>query len=418
MAVLRKTEIKKNICLLLIIIMVMVLPGCWSKAEPKDISIINSSFYDVQDGIYEAVVEVMNPSGAAGTQQAASTNENPYIIFSGEGPSLVEALNDLTVSLDRTLFAGQNQTRFFSERFAKTSMRIALEYFTREHQTSETPLVIIVKGENPKDIYNCQIGLANTTGDYFNSLQKHQPNTISNSVFVTLINFIKDYYIEGKQPVAGVAEVLPCELKQPGSSASGSQGSQAGRANLANAQNKIRYEGLAAFKNGSLVGFMNGTETRAYNIITGNDKESYVSVASGDGQAVVKIIKSTADIKTAFKSGEAVLDVKIKCTTGIVQESGTTEISKIGGAKTVEQSVNKQLLTEIAQSVKKAQQEFQSDIFGFGTYMHAQHPDKWKEIRENWDDYFSKATVNISVESSVIRSGEIKEPFIIKDKML
>jgi len=91
------------------------------------------------------------------------------------------------------------------------------------------------------------------------------------------------------------------------------------------------------------------------------------------------------------------------------------DITKEGPLQAVEQGFNQLLVGEIAAAVQKAQQEFQSDIFGFGSSMHIQHPEIWKEIKGNWDDYFSNAIITITVESTVDRSGEIKEPFKVED---
>lgn len=104
------------------------------------------------------------------------------------------------------------------------------------------------------------------------------------------------------------------------------------------------------------------------------------------------------------------IDVKIKIGMSIRQDGGHIDISKIEPLKTVEQKFNKQMEREITASIAKVQQEFQSDIFGFGKYVHTQYPNKWKEIKTNWDDNFSKAKINVTVESSANRSGEIKQP--------
>jgi spore germination protein KC len=98
----------------------------------------------------------------------------------------------------------------------------------------------------------------------------------------------------------------------------------------------------------------------------------------------------------------------------IIQESGLLDISKMELAKQVEDGFNQQLEQEIIASIEKAQQEFKSDIFGFGQNVHAQHPQKWREIEENWDDYFSEASISVTVESSADRSGQLKKPFKIK----
>ena len=95
----------------------------------------------------------------------------------------------------------------------------------------------------------------------------------------------------------------------------------------------------------------------------------------------------------------------------MVQQNGAFDINKSEELKKIEDAVNKQISEEIAGAIKKAQTDFRSDIFGFGVSMHKQHPEKWEEIKENWDDFFSGAEINVSVESTIDRMGELKHPF-------
>lgn len=95
----------------------------------------------------------------------------------------------------------------------------------------------------------------------------------------------------------------------------------------------------------------------------------------------------------------------------IVQENSPLDINKSEVLKKIEADFNKQMVGEIAAAIKKAQTEFESDIFGFGVSMHKQHPQEWKAIKGNWDDYFANAVINISVESTIDRQGEFKQPF-------
>lgn len=399
---------KRILCLILCIGISLTLSGCYGREEPKTLAIVLSSLYDIKDdGSYQVTAEIINPAAHGGPSGPAS-GKNPTITAVSEGKSIPEAVKNVSESLEKTIFSRLNEVRFFSEEFAKKNMVSVMDFFTRDHLTDEYPLIVIIKDEDPKRIYSSMLGLSDTVGDYFESLSIQQPNTISRSVFIDTLEFIKDYYEDGKQPVAGVAELVECEDKPSEKTGADSQTSQGSEDNK---KYKIKYEGLAAFKDGKLVGYMDGIETRSYNLIMNKIKSANVSIPSGDDFTVITIKNSKSDIKTTIKNDQIAIDVKIKMDMSIIQEGGVIDISKSEPLKEVEDSINKKMKEEITASIKKAQTEFQSDIFGFGKAVHIQHPQKWEEIKESWDDYFAKASINVTVESSADRSGEIKQPF-------
>lgn len=413
---------KKRLLLLLSILITMVASGCWSEDEPKTLAIINSIIYDIKDeGQYRVTAEIMNPAGATGAQQNGASQESPTITIVGEGDSLREALANLSQSIEKSIFGAHNKARFFTEHIARQGMLPFLDFFAREHLTDETPLMIVLKDELPENIYFSVMGLSDMAGDYFDDLSKHQLEQTSKSVFITALDFIKDYYTEGKQPVMGVAELVEQKPKPP-SGGQNPQGSQNGQSNQGSGENGddsskqlILYEGLAAFKDDKLAGYMDGIEARAYNMITGKFQTSYITIPSGEGQTVLKINGSSADIQTQVEGGQVSVLVNIKVDLDVVETSGGLDVSKIDPLKTIQDGFNRKMQGEAKAAVSKAQHEFQSDIFGFGQYVHSQHPDKWRELKNSWDDHFAKAAVEITVESSVTRSGEIKEPFDMGD---
>jgi len=178
----------------------------------------------------------------------------------------------------------------------------------------------------------------------------------------------------------------------------------------------IKNEGLAVFKNDKLVGYMNGTETRAYNFIINKIKTAVVNIQSGGDSVIVAINKSKADVETTVEDNQTVVEIRVKISASILQEGGSKNINKTDLLKTVENSLNMQIAEEITNAVQKAQTEFHSDIYGFGTTMHTQHPDQWEQIKNHWDDhYFTNAVINVTVESSVDKTGSIKEPLRLED---
>lgn len=404
---------KKGFYIVLCIILCASLSGCWSRREPKTIALINSVIYDFSDtGGCQITIEVINPAAQGGTTGDGS-GKTPNITAYGQGNSMPEAIRNISESLERTIFAGHIQVRFFSERFAQKDIGSAMDYIMRDYLTDENALIIVIQNGDPGQIYSCMLGLSEHVGDYITALSETQPGITSKSVFVKTLDFVKDYYKEGKQPVAGVVRLVECEAKPSKNTETGSDNSQDSKSQQGGSDKNYRiiYGGLAAFKDGKLAGYMDEVEARAYNFITNNIDRAVITIGAEDGQTAVIVHNSKAEVKTEIENGQVTVDVKIKTYMDIVQENGSLDINESEILKKIEADYNKQMVEEIAAAIKKAQTEFQSDIFGFGVSMRKQHPQKWKEIKENWDDYFTNATINISVESTVDRLGEFKQSF-------
>lgn len=400
---------KKGLCIILCGMLSMLLSGCWSRKEPKTLALVNSIIYDLSDnGGYEVTAEVINPA-AQGSVKDGGSGKSPNITLTSIGSSFPEAVRNVSESLERTVFGGHNKVRFFTEKLAQKDITSIMDYVLRDRLTDENPLMVVIKHAEPELVYSSMLGLSETVGDYIESMSETQPATMSKSVFVKTLDFIKDYYNEGKQPIAGVVDLVECESK-PSNNTVTDTGAQID----SNKKYRIIYKGLAAFKDKKLAGYMDEIEARAYNFVTGNVESAVISIVFENSETVVIVYDPKAKIKTEIQDDQVTVHVEIKTRMSIIQESGTLDISKMGPLKTVEAAFNQQMAKEISAAIEKAQTDFQSDIFGFGIAMHKQHPKEWKEIKENWDAYFAKATVNVSVESTADRTGGIKQPFSLE----
>jgi spore germination protein KC len=381
---------------------------------------VNSVLYDrMEDGKSRLIVEIMHPTGEAGGQSGGGGGEKTSsLILVCQGESMPEAIRDETKSIDKVLFGGLNKARLFTERLAKKGVAPIVDYLSRDHLTDETPLVIMVQDENPDRIYKCSTGLSSMLGDYLETLSNTQHLSTCQSVFVTTLAFAKDYYDDGKQPVMGVVKIIKNELEKSdsGEQKSSNGGSSSGGQESESEKDMIRYEGLAAFKDDQLAGYMNGAEARVYNIITGHFTVDTITIPSGEDYTTCMLRSTKVKVDTKINQDkQAEINIEMKAVLSLIQETGDIDISRTDALKKMEQDVNALLAKQVEGAIKKAQ-EFESDIFGFGRYVHSQHPKEWKEIKKDWDSIFAKAKINVTVKSSIIREGEIKMPFALKEK--
>lgn len=79
--------------------------------------------------------------------------------------------------------------------------------------------------------------------------------------------------------------------------------------------------------------------------------------------------------------------------------------------------LSKEKVTRICNiSVKKAQQELKSDIFGFGETIHKTYPELWKEIKDNWTEEFEKLPVKIVINVDTKGLGIVSNSFFMKEE--
>jgi len=396
---------------------------------------VNSVLYDLtEDGKAKLTLEIMNPAAPGGQP----------IIYEAKGATFAEAVRQEMDSVDKNLFAGFNRARLFSEKLAKSGLNPLIDFVYRNSLTDETPLMILVKDEDPQRFYLCETGLSDMMGNYLESLSKTQQMTTCESVFITTLEFEQLYYQQGIQPVMGLVQIIEqndYSTSSGSGSSSGSQPSAYGTStqgksseassgsekdgasqpqdsqkNASSAQSGgvkyyVFYEGLAAFKEDKLVGYMNGEEARAYNILRNQFTTSVLPFPYGKGYITCLMQNAKTKIDTKLNGLAPEITVTVKTHMSISQiDDQSINIMEKEVLKKVEQKANATLQDQLLGSIQKAQQQFESDIFGFGIYMHSQHPQEWKEIKYKWDNLFVKAKINVKVETTILTEGSAKQP--------
>lgn len=400
----------KKLLLIICLFAAFLLSGCWSSKEPKELAVIDSTLYDIdEDGTYSVTLAILNPTGLGGSGMTggSGSGHNPFITITGKGPSLREAIANTAETRSMMTFGSHNKVIFMSESFAKESIVPLMDMITREYITDEKPLLVVISGSEPEKIFDCMIGTQQLVGEYIHFKSIHQPKDTAHGVFVATLEFIRDYYTEGKEPVAGLLVIAESKDKPSGDVGQTKGGASGGQIF------EIKYSGLAAFINGRLEGFMDGQEAEAYNFITNKMMGASFTVPTGEnGTAAVKITESRAKIKSDIIEGRAVIKVSIKASATIIEESGGLDVTKREGIKIIEDALNAQMEEQFLKSVVKAQNELKSDIFGFGESLNIQHPDKWRDVKNNWnEEWFSFADVRVTVKTSIMTTGGAGKPF-------
>lgn len=212
-------------------------------------------------------------------------------------------------------------------------------------------------------------------------------------------DFLKEYYAEGIEPMVGIVEKK--EAPEP---------------KLQKTGYILSDEGSAVFLNDKLVGFLNGKETRAVNLIREKLKNDIVtSPEEGDRFNSVEIIKAKSKNGVKIKDNGVEITVNIDLHTTALSEINSEKDINEKEIKELEDATSKVMKEEVEETIKKVQNQFKSDVFGFGKIVHQKNSDEWKKVKSNWNELFSKAWVNVDVTTTIRRHGLMDVPLKSKE---
>lgn len=340
----------------------------------------------------------------------------------GIGDNLFDAFRDITLKFDRKLYIAHNKIIILGEEFAKEASINDIDLLVRDHEQRETAYLLIAKGSKAYDVMGVASGLEEIPGNYILKLVenfKYNPKAIN----VDLAEYLRYFYYMGQQPVLGIIEKKEKRKINKLEETSGEK------------EYELTILGGAAFNKEKLVGYLSVVETKGFNFIMERVKTGIVTfptpIASVDETSTptpsvesdirskksTKIHMSTMDIiKLKAKKDVEIIDnnivlkTKIKLRGSLEEMTGDIDITKQENIKLIEKFCSKEIKRGTSNIIIKAQKEFKSDIFGFGSVFHRKYPEEWKKIKDNWNQVFSEADFQVEVETNVIRTGLINTP--------
>lgn len=388
-------NIFRRIIGLLVIICMLALSGCVNKKEVDKIGLLGAIGVDVIDDKFLLTLEVTKPKRLAG---GGNEQKEPIILFQTEGISFFDAIRNATNKFDRKLFLAPSRVLVISEATARKGIADILDFWWRDHESRASDYLVIAKGSNSSDILGITGGISDIPSVYLTDLIKAN-SASSKSIAKVIYQFLKEYYAEGLQPTLGVMEAV----KKPKSTDKQDE--------------EILFEGSAVFREDKLVGFLDEIETRSLNFITGKMKSGIiVSPGTETGSSnSLEIIKSKSKTEVTLENNQYMFKVKITIDGMLGEHPEAANLKDPAVMKEVEQSFALLVEEQIAGTIRRVQEDYGLDIFGFGQAVHRKYPAAWKQIKTDWDKTFTSAGVAVEVKINISRTGLFQYP--IKSKL-
>ena len=92
----------------------------------------------------------------------------------------------------------------------------------------------------------------------------------------------------------------------------------------------------------------------------------------------------------------------------IYEANGEINLNNEKEIENIEKFWNKNIKKDLKKVIKNMQYEYQSDIFGFGNMIYKNYPQRWKKIKNKWNEkYFKNFKVTIHANTKIISTSSL-----------
>jgi spore germination protein KC len=383
-----------------ILILCLFLTGCWNRRELNELAIALALGIDKSEDEYVVTAQVIVPSEVS---MKGGAGRSPVTLFRARGTTVQEAFRKMSIGIPRRLYPGHLRMLVISESVAKEGIGEAIDFLSRNWETRADFYVVVAKNAKTEDILNTQTPLELIPANMmFRTLQLSEKSW-SATRGVTLDMLITDLVTEAKEAV-----LTGIQVKGDKKKASSKQNVE-----TLTPSARIQYNGIAVFKKDKLVGWLNETESQGYNIITNQvDRTARTISCPKGGEAVIEVFRLESEVKGKVINGNPKVDVDVQVEGNIGSVECQIDLTKLETIAALEKTYEKEVKESMKQSIKTAQEQYKTDIFGFGQAIHRSNPKEWKTLKKKWDQEFVDLPVNVKVHAEIRRIGTLNNSML------
>ncbi|MBB6447118.1 Ger(x)C family spore germination protein [Bacillus benzoevorans] len=400
--------IRKPLFLMVLLLSIVCLSGCWDRKELQDIDIVSAIGIDAggddAENRYLVTVQVINEGlVAGGSQKGGMTNTSPVTIFSAKGSTVAEALRKIAPKLPQELFFPHVQLMVLGQELVQEKgIKDLFDWIERDSQFRTLFPILIVKDHTARDVLKIMTSLepipsAKIVGG-LESTQKMWGEFASTRADKVI------------QQIGGeVTHIAGVQIT--GDSEKGNK--------LTNVQQiapdaELEIKGLAIIKEGKLVKWLDGDAARGVTWINNELKKTVLNLdcKGKDLGIAIDVLRSKSNITAEIKKGKPIIHIAIRAEGHISEVHCPIALDKSETFYQLEEQMEQEIKEEVLLALKAARAE-KSDIFHFDETLNRKDPKLWKEIKGKWnDEIFPETEIDVKVKGFIRRSGLRTKPYI------
>lgn len=385
----------------------VVVTGCWSRIELNEFSLASGVFIDKLGEQFEVSVQILDPNQLS-RKSGGAGGAAPIFILTEKGESISEAFRRMSSTNPRRVYLGHIRVLIFSEQTAREGIKEVLDFFRRYYEVRPDFAIVVSKGSKAEEALALLTPLDKVSAsEIYNSLESSE-KLYSPVKLVRLDELVSTLSSKGKEAVLTALEVT----------GDAEAGKKMDHLKESTAPFRTKLLRLAVFKEDKLIGWLTENEGKVLNYLTKNVKLSafVMGCPNGIGNMTYNVDKAKSKIKGSMKADIPQIDISMRIELNISEVNCQLDLESSQTIPELQRSVSADMEKLFISAIDDVKRKYKADIFGFGEVIHRSEPKIWKEIEDNWDEYYSKLQVQVNVDTMVRRIGSIQNTFPKEEK--
>lgn len=382
-------RVLRNLILLTICLSGAVLiTGCWDATPIDEMAIILAMGIDLGDepdtfAVTFEVVKASSSGGGGGKEPGKGVPQQSFLV-TGQGRTVMEAMQSAQRQVSRRLFLSQIQNVIFGEELARSGLAPAVDFLQRSGELRRTMSVVVSK-DTAKVILESTPELSPIRGLSIDALTFQGYKT--GEFDVIFGDFLERIAAPGASATAPVLQKT-------------SEGAE------------LMLGGMAVFVGDRVVGFLDQTESLGLSLALGRAQSQTILVGQGSTSSG-KFFVSFSLHRLSSKITPRIVEGKIEATISIdirsflFEQTGGGNLTTPKGYAELQKLQEETVRAAVEATIKRAQ-ELGSDVFELGSIIERKFPQQWRTLVKEWPTAFSEVKFHVEVTSHVTETGLIK----------
>lgn len=385
------------------LILLITFTGCksitMSRHEIRDLEFIRAIAID-KSLSEEGYVRLTISSQRVSSKGDGQSEEKESITVYSEGRTVSEAMRNFNKYLEKEPFLGHLEYIVIGEEAARDGILKYIDFFSRDHEVRLNMNVFLMKSGRAEELME----KASSKGKFiFDKLGGLIKNRTEHSM-TNIVNLIEVMYI---LDLEFLNLYIPCiEMVKVTKNENGPNSSM-----------DVKMSGLAIFERDKLVGHLDDSMARGLNWLMDKIYSGIIVVNSQKGSKIsLEIVDSKTKIQPEIKDDNLFVKVKVNVFSNIDEIQSSENIFNGETISFLERQQGQIVKEEIEKVIEYAQQEVGLDFFGIGGKFFHKYPIVWEDIyRKKWRAVFPEVKFEVTVNSSIRKTYDIKQPNALGD---
>lgn len=381
----------KSLKLGVIILLLLNLTGCWSKAELDELTFVYGFFIDVgkDPDTVEVTINAPLPNRLTAGQPASGSGGGiAYSSISKTANTISDAVMLIQKDLTRQLSLAHLKVVVIGKSYASQGISGILEWVKRE---PALPLGTYIMGSSgsAKEL--------NKLTPIYEQLpaQVLMNFSVEHFMFATTI---KDCLIAEASGVGFAMNNLSFGQKQ-GTSEEGSPEYWAG------------IKGAMLFQENKMKGTLMFREGRALAWAVGGLRFAAYSVSWDEGESTASVVfvraRSSKNIIKTKRGPMFTVKLKGKASITYLKDSKNRDEEEI--SRIITEKLKEKLTDHLSEAIRSSK-EAGADILQLGLLLEWNDPKEWKQIKERWENYYAnEAEIKVQTDFRIVDYGTAKK---------